>query len=163
VGSLLEVGSGFHPELTGRENIFLNGSILGMTRKEIKAKLEQIVDFSGVEHQLEMPVKFYSTGQYTRLGFAVAAHLESEILIVDEVLSVGDAQFQTKCTDKMRSLITDGRTILFVSHAADQVVQICTKAIWLNKGQMVDMDDPQTIVSKYKQWVENESAIAVGV
>jgi lipopolysaccharide transport system ATP-binding protein len=163
VGSLLEVGSGFHPELTGRENIFLNGSILGMTRREIKAKLEQIVDFSGVEHQLEMPVKFYSTGQYTRLGFAVAAHLESEILIVDEVLSVGDAQFQTKCMDKMHSLMTDGRTILFVSHASDMVVQICTRAIWLNQGQMVDMDDPQIIVSKYKQWVEAESGIAVGV
>jgi len=163
VGSLLEVGSGFHPDLTGRENIFLNGSILGMTRREINAKLEQIIDFSGVEHQLEMPVKFYSTGQYTRLGFAVAAHLESEILIVDEVLSVGDAQFQTKCKDKMRSLTNEGRTILFVSHSSDMVIEICTKAIWLNNGQIVDISDPKSIVSKYERWANAEPSVAVSV
>jgi lipopolysaccharide transport system ATP-binding protein len=116
VSALLEVGTGFHPELTGRENIFMNGTILGMTRREINTKLDEIVDFSGVEKYLDTPVKFYSSGMKVRLGFAVAAHLEPEILIIDEVLAVGDAEFQRKCLGKMEDVASQGRTVLFVSH-----------------------------------------------
>ena len=135
IASLLEVGTGFHPEMTGRENIYLNGAILGMTRKEITRKFDEIVDFSGVERYIDTPVKRYSSGMYVRLAFAVAAHLESEILIVDEVLAVGDAEFQKKCLGKMGDVSKgEGRTVLFVSHDLNAVSQICNSGILLNKG-----------------------------
>src|SRR5882724_6396428 len=136
VASLLEVGTGFHPELTGRENIFLNGAILGMSREEIKRKFDEIVAFSEVDKFLDTPVKRYSSGMYVRLAFAVAAHLEPEILIVDEVLAVGDAQFQKRCLGKMESAGKEGRTVLFVSHNMVALKSLCEKAIWLNAGSV---------------------------
>jgi len=136
VASLLEVGTGFHPELTGRENIFLNGAILGMSRNEIKRKFDEIVAFSEVERFLDTPVKRYSSGMYVRLAFAVAAHLEPEILIVDEVLAVGDLEFQRKCMGKMEDVSKGGRTIVFVSHNMDAVQRLCTKAIYLREGSL---------------------------
>ena len=140
VASLLEVGTGFHPELTGRENIFLNGAILGMRKKEISRKLDAIIDFSGVERYVDTPVKRYSSGMYVRLAFAVAAHLESEILIVDEVLAVGDAEFQKKCLGKMGEVSKgDGRTVLFVSHHMPSIKTLCSRAILLKEG-LVDFD-----------------------
>ena len=148
VSSLLEVGTGFHPELTGRENIFLNGSILGMSRREIKQKFDEIVDFAGVEKFLDTPVKRYSSGMYVRLAFAVAANLDPEILIVDEVLAVGDAQFQQKCLGKMQDVARHtGRTILFVSHNMNAVLQLCERAILLHQGQVL-MDGPAAEVMK---------------
>jgi len=149
VGSLLEVGTGFHPELTGRENIYLSGTILGMTRAEIKTKFDEIVDFSGVEQFLDTPVKRYSSGMQVRLGFAVAAHLDPEILIVDEVLAVGDAEFQKKCLGKMSDVSSSGRTILFVSHNMAAVSALCGRCLLLIDGN-VDCDaDVDKVVSKY--------------
>jgi lipopolysaccharide transport system ATP-binding protein len=136
VASLLEVGTGFHPELTGRENIFLNGAVLGMTRAEIRRKFDEIVAFAEVEKFLDTPVKRYSSGMYVRLAFAVAAHLEPEILIIDEVLAVGDAQFQRKCLGKMEEIGGQGRTVLFVSHNMGQVKKLCTKGILIESGQI---------------------------
>ncbi len=136
VASLLEVGTGFHPELTGRENIFLNGAILGMARLEIKRKFDEIVAFSGVEKFIETPVKRYSSGMYVRLAFAVAAHLEPEILIVDEVLAVGDAEFQKKCLDKMDAVGHTGRTVLFVSHNMQAITRLCSRCLLLNEGRI---------------------------
>ena len=142
IASLLEVGTGFHPELTGRENIYLNGSILGMTRSEIRAKFDEIVDFSGVEKFLDTPVKRYSSGMYVRLAFAVAAHLNPEILVVDEVLSVGDAEFQKKCIGKMQDISSDsGRTILFVSHNMSAIQSLCNKGIVMDHGKMIYCGD----------------------
>jgi lipopolysaccharide transport system ATP-binding protein len=150
VASLLEVGTGFHPELTGRENIFLNGAILGMHRAEIKRKFDEIVAFAEVEKFLDTPVKRYSSGMYVRLAFAVAAHLEPEILIVDEVLAVGDAQFQKKCLRKMQSVSTkEGRTVLFVSHNMVAVQTLCRRALWLREGQLVADKDVATVVADY--------------
>src|ERR1700744_5192058 len=138
IASLLEVGTGFHPELTGRENIFLNGAILGMRKAEIKRKFDEIVDFSGVERYVDTPVKRYSSGMYVRLAFGVAAHLKSEILVVDEVLAVGDAEFQKKCLGKMSDVSKgEGRTVLFVSHNMAAVDQLCTKGIVLNNGTLI--------------------------
>jgi lipopolysaccharide transport system ATP-binding protein len=138
IASLLEVGTGFHPEMTGRENIFLNGAIMGMTKREIKAKFDEIVDFAGVERYIDTPVKRYSSGMYVRLAFAVAAHLEPEILIVDEVLAVGDAEFQKKCLGKMKDVsVNDGRTVLFVSHNMAAVKQLCTTGIVLKNGGVI--------------------------
>lgn len=135
IASLLEVGTGFHPELSGRENIFLNGAILGMRKKEIERKFDEIIDFAGVERYIDTPVKRYSSGMYVRLAFAVAAHLESEILIVDEVLAVGDAEFQKKCLGKMKDVSSgEGRTVLFVSHNMAAMSKLCTKGIFLNNG-----------------------------
>lgn len=137
IASLLEVGTGFHPELTGRENIFLNGAILGMTKTEIKKKFDEIVDFSGVERYIDTPVKRYSSGMYVRLAFAVAAFLEPEILVVDEVLAVGDAEFQKKCLGRMKDVsVNDGRTVLFVSHQMDAISRLCDRAIVLNAGHV---------------------------
>lgn len=136
VASLLEVGTGFHPELTGRENIFLNGAILGMSRAEIKKNFDKIVDFAGIEKFLDTPVKRYSNGMYVRLAFSVAAHLEPEILVIDEVLAVGDAQFQKKCLGKMEEVGKEGRTVLFVSHNMGAVRSLCSKACLLNNGEM---------------------------
>ncbi len=137
VASLLEVGTGFHPELSGRDNIFLNGAILGMTRREIQSKFDEIVDFAGVERYIDTPVKRYSSGMYVRLAFAVAAHLEPEILIVDEVLAVGDAEFQKKCLGKMKDVsVNQGRTVLFVSHNMASVANLCTKGLVMSNGAM---------------------------
>jgi lipopolysaccharide transport system ATP-binding protein len=149
VASLLEVGTGFHPELTGRENIFLNGAILGMDRVEITRKFDEIVAFAEVERFLDTPVKRYSSGMYVRLAFAVAAHLEPEILIVDEVLAVGDSQFQKKCLGKMEDVSKEGKTIIFVSHQMSTIEQLCHRVIWLNKGQILHQGDASKILSKY--------------
>ena len=150
VASLLEVGTGFHPDLTGRENIYLNGAILGMSRKEIAGKFDEIVDFADVEKFLDTPVKRYSSGMYVRLAFAVAAHLEPEILIVDEVLAVGDAQFQKKCIGKMEKAGTDGRTIIFVSHNMNAIERLCTSALYLDKGQVKLLDkDVGKVITSY--------------
>ena len=149
VASLLEVGTGFHPELTGRENIFLNGSILGMTHAEIKRKFDEIVDFAGVEKFLDTPVKRYSSGMYVRLAFAVAAHLEPEILVVDEVLAVGDAEFQKKCLGKMGQVARGGRTVLFVSHQLASVRAMCDTVIWMDRGILKQAGPPATTISNY--------------
>ena len=135
VGSLLEVGTGFHPELTGRENIYLNGAILGMKRREIQAKLPEIAEFSGVETFIDTPVKRYSSGMYVRLAFSVAAHLEPEILLVDEVLAVGDAEFQARCLGRMETFGASGRTVLFVSHNMQAMAQLCDRALLLEHGR----------------------------
>jgi lipopolysaccharide transport system ATP-binding protein len=149
VASLLEVGTGFHPELTGRENIFLNGAILGMSRVEIKSKFDEIVAFAEIEKFLDTPVKRYSSGMYVRLAFSVAAHLEPEILIVDEVLAVGDAQFQKKCLQKMEGMSTHGRTVLFVSHQIAAVTRLCQSALWLDHGQVQEFGQSDYICSRY--------------
>jgi lipopolysaccharide transport system ATP-binding protein len=149
VSSLLEVGTGFHPELTGRENIFLNGTILGMSRNEVKSKFDEIVDFSGVKNFLDTPVKRYSSGMYVRLAFSVAAHLEPEILIIDEVLAVGDAEFQKKCLGKMDKVAKTGRTVLFVSHNMDAVQQFCSRSILLEKGEVLKIGKTSEVISKY--------------
>jgi lipopolysaccharide transport system ATP-binding protein len=150
IASLLEVGTGFHPELTGRENIFLNGAILGMRKNEIKRKFDEIVDFSGVERFIDTPVKRYSSGMYVRLAFAVAAHLETEILIVDEVLAVGDADFQKKCLSKMGDISKgEGRTVLFVSHSMDSIRKLCANTILLSKGSLKDFDNSNKVISSY--------------
>ena len=149
VGSLLEVGTGFHPELTGRENIFLNGAILGMHRPEIRRKFDEIVAFAEVDKFIDTPVKHYSSGMYLRLAFSVAAHLEPEILLVDEVLAVGDAAFQKKCIGKMESVSREGRTILFVSHSMGAITQLCRSAIWLENGYLKLSGPAPEIVSSY--------------
>ena len=149
VGSLLEVGTGFHPELTGRENIYLNGAILGMTRREVRAKFDEIVAFSGVERFLDTPVKRFSSGMYVRLAFGVAAHLEPEILIVDEVLAVGDAEFQKKCLGKMREVAGGGRTVLFVSHNMAAVQNLCTRCLLLQGGTVAFDGDTHEAVERY--------------
>jgi lipopolysaccharide transport system ATP-binding protein len=149
VASLLEVGTGFHPELTGRENIFLNGAILGMTRGEIRKQFDAIVDFSEITSFLDTPVKRYSSGMYVRLAFAVAAHLNPEILIVDEVLAVGDAEFQTKCLGKMKDVASGGRTVLFVSHNMNAVQQLCARALLIRRGVVDQQGDASEVVSSY--------------
>jgi lipopolysaccharide transport system ATP-binding protein len=151
VGSLLEVGAGFHPELTGRENIFLNGAVLGMTRREIEHKFDEIVEFAECGRLLDTPIKHYSSGMYVRLAFAVAAHLETEILLVDEVLAVGDAAFQKKCLGKMGDAASQGRTVLFVSHNMLAVDRLCTRAICLHEGRIILEGPPATITSRYLQ------------
>lgn len=161
VASLLEVGTGFHGELTGRENIFLNGHILGMKKREIAARFDEIVAFSGVEEFIDTPVKRYSSGMYTRLAFAVAAHMDPEILIVDEVLAVGDAEFQRKCIGKMREVASNkGRTILFVSHNMQALQNLCHRVITLHKGEMVDMGDPESVIGNYLKGVARSSIIS---
>jgi lipopolysaccharide transport system ATP-binding protein len=159
VASLLEVGTGFHPELTGRENIYLNGAILGMRKREIDRKLDEIIEFSGVERYIDTPVKRYSSGMYVRLAFAVAAHLESEILIVDEVLAVGDAEFQKKCLGKMGEISKgDGRTVLFVSHNMAAVKQLCTKGIVLGQGKLKFAGTQIESVGNYQKVFKGKSA-----
>ena len=163
VASLLEVGTGFHPELTGRENVYLNGAILGMKRSEIRSKFDEIVSFAEVEKFLDTPVKHYSSGMYVRLAFAVAAHLDPDILIVDEVLAVGDAQFQKRCLGKMQTVSEqEGRTVLFVSHNMQAVRQMCRRAIYLKQGRVVQDGDPHAVISAYLgQGMEAESAETV--
>ena len=154
IGSLLEVGTGFHPELTGRENIFLNGALLGMTRKEIQRHFEEIVDFAGVTQFLDTPVKRYSSGMYVRLAFSVAAHLETEILAIDEVLAVGDAEFQAKSLAKMRDVAKDGRTVLFVSHQVQTVTALCTSAIYLDRGRLLYQGEVPGALDLYRRSFE---------
>ncbi|MFN3489355.1 MAG: ABC transporter ATP-binding protein [Emticicia sp.] len=168
MASLLEVGTGFHPDLTGRENIFLNGAILGMKQQEIKRQFDEIVSFAGIEKFLDTPVKRYSSGMYVRLGFAIAAHLEPEILIVDEVLAVGDSEFQKKCLGKMKDVSSSGRTILFVSHNSTAIQGLCNKAAFLQKGNLVKygevgevLHDYMTSISKFQlqqNWETPEEA-----
>ncbi|MDT7778282.1 MAG: lipopolysaccharide transport system ATP-binding protein [Acidobacteriota bacterium] len=173
VGSLLEVGTGFHPDLTGRENIFLNGAILGMRKTEIDYKFDEIVAFSELEKFIDTPVKFYSSGMYVRLAFSVAAHLEPEILIMDEVLAVGDATFQQKCLDKMHEIRRQGRTIFFVSHNLPAITRLCKRAVLLEAGQVVAEGSPQEVVNHYlssswkagaeRVWAEASDAPGDGV
>lgn len=164
-GSLLEVGTGFHPDLTGRENVYMNGTILGMKKAEIDRKFDEIVAFSEVERFLDTPVKRYSSGMMVRLAFAVAAHLETEILIVDEVLAVGDAAFQKKCLGKMGSVAGEGRTVLFVSHQMNAVRNLCNRCLWLEQGRLVAAGDTEDLVTRYldfnageAEWRAEESA-----
>jgi lipopolysaccharide transport system ATP-binding protein len=156
VSSLLEVGTGFHPELTGRENIYLNGAILGMGRKELARKFDEIVSFAEITKFIDTPVKYYSSGMYVRLAFAVAAHLEPEILIVDEVLAVGDVQFQKKCLGKMGSVAKEGRTVLFVSHNLPAVRNLCKRALMLDEGTLKHVGTSEEIVHKYLARVDNQ-------
>ena len=168
IASLLEVGTGFHPELTGRENIYLNGAILGMRKSEIRSKFDEIVDFSGCERYIDTPVKRYSSGMYVRLAFAVAAHLEPEVLIVDEVLAVGDAEFQKKCLGKMKDVAGQGRTVIFVSHNLAAVSRLCKSVVWMDRGTIKDIGEADLICSRYlandsiassfRKWGEGERA-----
>lgn len=158
IASLLEVGTGFHPELSGRDNIYLNGAILGMTKNEIRRKFDEIVNFAGVERYIDTPVKRYSSGMYVRLAFAVAAHLEPDILIVDEVLAVGDAEFQKKCLGKMKDVsVKDGRTVLFVSHNMEAVLKLCSTSIFLKNGLLFQKGNTSSILASYLK-SENELA-----
>jgi lipopolysaccharide transport system ATP-binding protein len=161
VGSLLEVGTGFHPELTGRENIYLNGAVLGMTRQEIRKKFDEIVAFSEVEKFLDTAVKYYSSGMYVRLAFAVAAHLEPEILIVDEVLAVGDAAFQQKCMGKMGTASRQGKTVLIVSHSLPVITNLCQRAILLDNGRVTAIGNPTDVVKQYMANVRSASGEVV--
>jgi lipopolysaccharide transport system ATP-binding protein len=158
MASLLEVGTGFHPELTGRENIYLNGAVLGMTRSEIRRKLDAIVEFAEIGRFLETPVKRYSSGMYVRLAFAIAAHLDADILVVDEVLAVGDVQFQKKCIQKMDSVTSDGRTVLLVSHNMSTILGLSTRCMLLESGQLVMFDEPSSVVQRY-QSASHEAAL----
>src|SRR5579883_752128 len=158
VGSLLEVGTGFHPELTGRENVYLNGSVLGMTRREIARSFDEIVAFAGIEQFLDTPVKRYSSGMYVRLAFAVAAHLEPEILVVDEVLAVGDAEFQKKCLGKMGSFAQSGRTVLFVSHNMEAIRSLCQRGLWLKNGRLHQDGKVENVVEAYFNTVSAEQS-----
>ncbi|GAA4463390.1 ABC transporter ATP-binding protein [Nibrella saemangeumensis] len=159
VASLLEVGTGFHPELTGRENIYLNGSILGMKREEIRKAFDEIVDFGGIEKFLDTPVKRYSSGMYVRLGFAIAAHLDPEIMIIDEVLAVGDAEFQKKCLGKMRDVSASGRTILFVSHNLTAVQALCNKTFYFEKGRLMEQGETNHVIASYLSRVSKTKLI----
>lgn len=150
VGSLLEIGAGFHPELSGRENIFLNGAVLGMKKKDIIRNFEKIVQFAGVEKFLDTPVKHYSSGMYVRLAFSVAAHMEPDVLIIDEVLAVGDAEFQKQCIAKMKEIAkTEGRTILFISHNMQAIKDLCKRSVFLDKGQVVMIGETHEVIEKY--------------
>ena len=162
VGSLLEVGTGFHPELTGRENVFMNGTILGMTRREVAAKFDEIVAFSGVEKFIDTPVKRYSSGMRVRLGFAVAAHLEPEILIVDEVLAVGDAEFQRRCLGRMRTIASEGRTVLFVSHNMAAVGNLCDNIILVEDGRQTFRGETEQGVTRYLAQNAAKTEISIG-
>jgi ABC-type polysaccharide/polyol phosphate transport system ATPase subunit len=151
MSALIEVGSGFHPELTGRENVYLSGSILGMRRREIAEKLERIVDFAGVRDFIDTPVKRYSSGMYLRLGFAIAAHLDPDILLLDEVLAVGDAEFQSKCLERVNELHRDGRTIVFISHDLFAVERLCRRVVLLSKGRVLADGPARDVISKYQE------------
>ena len=161
ISALLQIGTGFHPELTGRENIFLNGAVLGMRRREIQRKFDEIVAFSEVEQFLDTPVKRYSSGMYVRLAFAVAAHLDPEILLVDEVLAVGDIDFQKKCLGRMNTVADEGRTILFVSHNMAAISRLCNRVVLLDKGRIIQEGDPETIIQAYFAQGERASGLLV--
>src|SRR5207253_2871580 len=157
VGSLLEVGTGFHPELTGRVNAYLNGAIIGMKKKEIDRKFDEIIAFAEIEKFIDTPVKFYSSGMYVRLAFSVAAHLEPQILLVDEVLAVGDAEFQKKCLGKMGDVAREGRTVLFVSHNLQLISAIAPRAVLLHGGQIVSDGDTQSVLNRYRASFRRQS------
>jgi homopolymeric O-antigen transport system ATP-binding protein len=161
LASLLEVGTGFHPELTGRENIYLNAAILGMKRAEITRRFDEIVAFAEVEKFLDTPVKRYSSGMYVRLAFGVAAHLEPDILLVDEVLAVGDAAFQRKCLGRMGDVVQEGRTVLFVSHNMAAIAALCTRAMLIHGGRLVHSDRPQAVIDQYLQTVRSDASAAL--
>ncbi|MGZ3885567.1 MAG: ABC transporter ATP-binding protein, partial [Bacteroidia bacterium] len=163
IASLLEVGTGFHPELSGRENVFLNGSILGMKKSEILKNFDEIVDFSGIEKFIDTPLKHYSSGMQLRLAFAVAAFLENEILIIDEVLAVGDAEFQKKCMGKMDDVSRSGRTVLFVSHNMSAIENLCKKTVFLEKGQLMLYDKTDVAIGKYLDNAATKQADTLGV
>lgn len=150
ISTLLELGAGFHPDFTGRENIFLNGSILGFTRKEIQAKLDRIIEFSELEHFIDIPVRNYSTGMYMRLGFSVAIHVEPDILLMDEILAVGDYEFQEKCLKQILRLKNEGKTIIFVSHSSAQVKNLCESAVWLDQGNIKSIGPSAEIMRQYE-------------
>jgi lipopolysaccharide transport system ATP-binding protein len=156
IASLLEVGTGFHPELTGRENVYLNGAILGMSRKEVKSKFDEIVDFAEISEFINTPVKRYSSGMYVRLAFAVAAHLDPEVLIVDEVLAVGDANFQRKCIGKMGKVAKDGRTVILVSHSMVMVESLTQKCLWLHNGKTKRLGDSKTVAAEYLKFSQEQ-------
>lgn len=162
MAAMLEVGSGFHPDLTGRENIYLNGSILGMSKAEINRKFDAIVDFSGVENFIDQPVKSYSSGMYVRLGFSVAIHVEPEILLVDEILAVGDLQFQEKCMEKFAQFREDGRTVVVVSHGLEQMRTFCDEAAWLDHGKLVAVGEASEIVDRYANMAHGSRRVANG-
>jgi ABC-type polysaccharide/polyol phosphate transport system ATPase subunit len=153
LAALIEVGSGFHPELTGRENVFLSGAILGMRRRELAAKLSSIVEFAGVERFIDVPVKWYSSGMYVRLGFAVAAHLEPDILLIDEVLAVGDAEFQARCLTRIHDLRRQGATIVFISHDLTAIEQLCSAAALIEKGRIVAVGGPDAVIADYHRQI----------
>jgi homopolymeric O-antigen transport system ATP-binding protein len=153
VGSLLEIGTGFHPDLTGRENVYLNGAIIGMKRAEIKRKFDEIVAFAEVERFLDTPVRYYSSGMYLRLAFAVAGHFEPEILMLDEVLAVGDAAFQRKCLNKMKQISSEGRTVLFVSHNLSSIQELCSRALLVEAGQLIEDGSTYDVSVKYLNMV----------
>jgi homopolymeric O-antigen transport system ATP-binding protein len=155
VGALLEVGTGFHPELTGRENVYLNGVILGMTRREVRSRFDEIVEFAGVERFLDTPLKRYSSGMYLRLAFSVAAHIDPDVMIVDEVLAVGDAEFQRRCLERMSELGREGRTVLFVSHDTGAVGRLCRRAVWLDGGRVRDDGNAHDVIDRYLGTVVN--------
>jgi homopolymeric O-antigen transport system ATP-binding protein len=157
VGSLLTIGAGFHRELTGRENIFLNGALLGMRKNEIRRKFDEIIHFSGVEDALDIAIKRYSSGMLVRLGFAVAAHLEQEIMLVDEVLAVGDAAFQRKCLEKIDDVARNGRTVFLVSHEMPAITEVCDRAIWLDQGSIRDTGAAPEIVRRYLDWMNQQT------
>jgi len=163
IGSLLEVGTGFHPELTGRENLYLNGAILGMRKVDIDRKLDEIVAFAGLEEFLDTPVKYYSTGMYIRLAFAVAAHLEQEILLVDEVLAVGDAEFQKKCLGKLGDVAQEGRTVLFVSHNMGAVQNLCSKVFLMKSGHLVETGEPSKVIGDYLKGSSEDSKQSINI
>jgi lipopolysaccharide transport system ATP-binding protein len=160
IGALLELGAGFHPDLSGRENIYLNGSILGLRRAEIERKIDDIIAFAGLRRFINMPVKHYSSGMHMRLGFSIAVHTEPEILLVDEVLAVGDADFQRKCLNKIDQLRSQGATILLVSHSVDTVRNLCLRTIWLDEGKVIANDSTETVVQRYlkRSWIETQDS-----
>lgn len=157
VAAMLEVGSGFHSELSGRENIYLNGSILGMSKKQVDSRLEEIIDFSGVEQFIDQPVKNYSSGMYVRLGFAISINIDPDILVVDEVLSVGDAEFQQKCFGRFRDLKAEGKTVILVSHSTDTVLSMCNQAAWINKGELQRVGDAKSTIKAYLDSVPHDA------
>ena len=161
VAALIEVGSGFHPELTGRENVYLSGSILGMRRREIAEKFDRIVEFSGVADFIDTPVKWYSSGMYVRLGFAIAAHLEADVLLVDEVLAVGDAAFQTQCIERLQELRRNGTTMLFISHDLLSIERLCDRVGLMQKGQLIAYGEPHEVVHDYQQMAANAQVAAM--
>jgi ABC-type polysaccharide/polyol phosphate transport system ATPase subunit len=162
IAALIEVGSGFHPELTGRENVYLSGSLLGMRRAEITEKLDNIVDFAGVGHFVDTPVKWYSSGMYVRLGFAVAAHLEPEILLVDEVLSVGDERFQARCLDRVEELRRAGTTIIIISHDLVSIERVCSRVVLLERGRIAADGDAVPVIAEYRRRLIAEATAAIG-
>lgn len=162
VSSLLEVGTGFHPDLTGRDNIFLNGTMLGMSRREVVARFDEIVEFAEISKFIDTPVKRYSSGMYVRLAFSVAAHLDPDILIADEVLAVGDAEFQRKCVGQMRSVADGGRTVIFVSHNHSLISSLCTRALWLDQGRVRDEGEVDVILDRYALSFQSDETLEVG-